>query len=70
MPANLTDRMEQAHALMMAARIASESLCSELGLTPGESAKIGDFILTSLTPSRSVPAIVSVALVAVSVVAA
>lgn len=54
----------------MAARIATEALTSELGLAPGESTKIGDFILTSLPPSRSVPAIVSVALVAVSIVAA
>lgn len=41
--------------------VLSETLFSELGLAPGESKRIGSFILTALRASRSVPAIVSVA---------
>ena len=70
MPEELLEEIEQTHALLMAARIAQETLFSKLGLTLGESTRISNFILTALPASRSVPAIVSVAIAAAAVVAA
>lgn len=70
MHTELQEEIEQTHALIMAARIAQETLFSKLGLSLGESTRIGNFILTALPATRSVPAIVSVAVSAAAIVAA
>lgn len=55
MPSNAALRVQQMHALMLAVKLDAESFISEMGLQPGESVRVGDFVFTTPKPARFAP---------------
>lgn len=58
MPSNVADRVRDGEALMLAMKLFAETLFSELKLEPGESMRVGDYMVTAPQAARFAPFIV------------
>lgn len=60
MPSNVADRVRDGEALMLAMKMFAETLFSDLGLSPGQSMRVGDYVVTAPGAARFAPFIVPV----------
>lgn len=51
----IADRVRDARAVMLLAKSMAEALFLDFGLKPGESIRVGDFVVTAPQPARFAP---------------